>query len=79
MKYYQVEGKINGILADLGVSSHQFDDPERGFFLPVRRSTGYANEPISTHLCCRSFEYLLRRAIADNVSPNMVKSQIPGH
>jgi 16S rRNA (cytosine1402-N4)-methyltransferase len=31
MKYYQVEGKINGILADLGVSSHQFDDPERGF------------------------------------------------
>jgi len=31
MKYYNVEGKINGILADLGVSSHQFDDPERGF------------------------------------------------
>jgi len=31
MKYYHVEGKINGILADLGVSSHQFDDPERGF------------------------------------------------
>ncbi len=31
MKYYQTEGKINGILADLGVSSHQFDDPERGF------------------------------------------------
>jgi 16S rRNA (cytosine1402-N4)-methyltransferase len=31
MKYYHVAGKINGILADLGVSSHQFDDPERGF------------------------------------------------
>ena len=31
MKYYGVNGKINGILADLGVSSHQFDDPERGF------------------------------------------------
>ena len=31
MKYYNVNGKINGILADLGVSSHQFDDPERGF------------------------------------------------
>jgi 16S rRNA (cytosine1402-N4)-methyltransferase len=31
MKYYGVYGKINGILADLGVSSHQFDDPSRGF------------------------------------------------
>ncbi len=31
MKYYGVEGKIDGILADLGVSSHQFDDPLRGF------------------------------------------------
>jgi 16S rRNA (cytosine1402-N4)-methyltransferase len=31
MTYYGVSGKINGILADLGVSSHQFDDPQRGF------------------------------------------------
>jgi 16S rRNA (cytosine1402-N4)-methyltransferase len=31
MKYYQVEGRINGLLADLGVSSHQFDEPGRGF------------------------------------------------
>ena len=31
MKYYGVEGKVDGILADLGVSSHQFDDPSRGF------------------------------------------------
>jgi 16S rRNA (cytosine1402-N4)-methyltransferase len=31
MKYYGTTGKINGILADLGVSSHQFDDPQRGF------------------------------------------------
>jgi 16S rRNA (cytosine1402-N4)-methyltransferase len=31
MKYYGVHGKISGILADLGVSSHQFDDPHRGF------------------------------------------------
>ena len=30
MRYYQVE-KINGLLADLGVSSHHFDDETRGF------------------------------------------------
>lgn len=30
MRYYQV-GKIDGLLADLGVSSHHFDDETRGF------------------------------------------------
>ncbi len=30
MKYYGV-GKIDGLLADLGVSSHHFDDETRGF------------------------------------------------
>ncbi len=30
MDYYQID-KVDGILADLGVSSHHFDTPERGF------------------------------------------------
>lgn len=30
MAYYDVDG-VDGILADLGVSFHHFDDPERGF------------------------------------------------
>ena len=30
MRYYEVE-KIDGLIADLGVSSHHFDDGERGF------------------------------------------------
>ncbi|MDD4848073.1 MAG: 16S rRNA (cytosine(1402)-N(4))-methyltransferase RsmH [Bacteroidales bacterium] len=30
LKYYKIE-KANGILADLGVSSYQFDQPEKGF------------------------------------------------
>ncbi len=30
LKYHNIE-KIDGLLADLGVSSHHFDDPDRGF------------------------------------------------
>ena len=30
MRYYEVE-QIDGLLADLGVSSHHFDDETRGF------------------------------------------------
>jgi 16S rRNA (cytosine1402-N4)-methyltransferase len=31
MRYYHTAGKVDGILADLGVSSHHFDDEQRGF------------------------------------------------
>ena len=31
IRLYRGEGKVDGIIADLGVSSHQFDTPEKGF------------------------------------------------
>lgn len=31
LRFFGVKGQINGILADLGVSFHHFDDPGRGF------------------------------------------------
>lgn len=31
MRYHGVDGEVDAILADLGVSSHHFDDAERGF------------------------------------------------
>ncbi|RHJ90893.1 16S rRNA (cytosine(1402)-N(4))-methyltransferase RsmH [Parabacteroides bouchesdurhonensis] len=31
MRYYGVDGEVDALLADLGVSSHHFDDKERGF------------------------------------------------
>lgn len=31
MEYYGVDGEVDGVLADLGVSFHHFDDPDRGF------------------------------------------------
>ena len=31
MRYHGVAGEVDGVLADLGVSSHHFDDKDRGF------------------------------------------------
>lgn len=31
MRYHDVNGEVDSVLADLGVSSHHFDDSERGF------------------------------------------------
>lgn len=36
---------LDGVLLDIGVSSHQLDTPERGLFLPRRCAFGHADEP----------------------------------
>ena len=44
MRYYGESGEVDGLLADLGVSSHHFDDKDRGLLFPFRRDVGYADE-----------------------------------
>ena len=43
LKYHGISS-VNGILADFGVSSHQFDQASRGFFYAQRGTVGHADE-----------------------------------
>ena len=57
---------MDAILADLGVSSHHFDDSELGILLPLRRATGHAYEQACRPNRCRRREHLRRRtSLAD--------------
>ncbi len=42
---YRGVTEVDGILADLGVSSHHFDAVERGIFVPRRGAARHAHEP----------------------------------
>lgn len=42
---------VDGILLDLGVSSHQLDTEELWLFLPYRCTIRYANESVG-NVCC---------------------------
>ena len=60
LKYYGIE-EVDGILADLGVSSHHFDDSEKRFLIQVRRQARHENEQKSRNECGRYPEQLRRR------------------
>ena len=44
LKFYGIL-KVDGILGDFGVSSHQFDQAERGFSTRLDSGVGHADEP----------------------------------
>ena len=44
--------RIDGMLADLGVSSHQFDEGARGFSTRFDDAFGHANEPTQRAVRC---------------------------
>ena len=54
--------EVDGILADLGVSSHQFDEASRRIFTSLRRTSRYENEPVKlTKNAARSSSILTTR------------------
>jgi len=47
MRYYGESGEVDGLLADLGVSSHHFDDKDRGFSFRFDGTLDHADEYVS--------------------------------
>ena len=55
LNYYGVK-HIDGLLADLGVSSHHFNVPERGFTYRTDAASGYAHEQKQQAYCRNHYQ-----------------------
>ncbi len=78
MRYYGEEG-IDGLLADLGVSSHHFDDESRGFSFRFDSPLRHENEQKSGQDCCRYRKRIRGGGTGRHLLPVRRTAQRPAH
>ncbi len=78
MRYYGVEG-LDGLLADLGVSSSSFRRRDPRILLPLRLSSRHAHEQESRKDCCRHRERIRGRGTCRHLLSLRRAEEFPPH